>query len=257
MYSFKKYLIFTASVLLLVIVVTSCKKETIENTNCCCPAVAPTPPYQKPLGLIQAQGFFVFQKFYTVNTNTITLDSTSSYVKPSPKGSALISYINYPEFYQNYVDSVKINNIKFKRLLNISTDTTFTAFNIPRTCTLYADTNYYDLINYTDNTAFPDYLGYNSLPDSVFYNNDFVVNVGNRNNVKETEIFIEYKKNSWLFTSKHLSNSETSFTIPSDNLPYDYQKDNVSITVKLRNWNSIKINNREYYFVTECIYNKP
>ena len=240
---------------------TSCKKESIVKPEYTCPTSTPD-SIPTRLYSIYANGFFVFQKFYSIQTSGLILDSIKNYAmeiaKNNGSGIAPISYQYHVFMGPSYVDSAKVNGIKFKHDAGVGTffDTTATIFSTPRTYTFFADTAYYDNINYTDNTLAPDYTGYQSLPDSVYYNADFLINVGARTNAKETEVQILYKRYSYLFTSNYLNNTTNSFTIPSDKFPYDWHKDKVNVTVILRNWSSIKINGKDYYFILENRYTK-
>ena len=210
-------------IFIFILSVTSCKKDPINAPVNNCPTtivtstVNPTPP--KRLGAILAYGFFVYQKYYSILNSVVTLDSVVSYAFEAVRYHGKTNYTYNTIYPPAVVDSVKTNNVRYKTLFASAVgysynDTTHLVFTSPRHCEFYGDTTFYDNINYTNNTPLPDYTGYSGLPDSVYYNADFVINVGARSNTKETQLIIKYKRYPYLTPqNKYVENNDQTYKI--------------------------------------------
>lgn len=237
----------------------SCKKKNDEQ-------ICPTPYKLEPpipnvlLKDIKANGFFVFQKYYTISGNITQYDSSYNYAGVTLP-STLYTYIQKApySFFGSYgYLYLKVNSIDYSEGGYFGfEDVTNSNITAPRHIDFMGD-NYmrfnFDTINYIDNTAMPSYTDVNVLPDSVQLNKTFTLNIGTRRNTIESNLYfgVGTAPIKWCY----LPNSTSSLTIPY----YDIQDYGMGYNSKfqlvLRNWTYTTINNRKYYVICEHIYTK-
>lgn len=253
-----QYVLFTG---ILTLIFISCKKEKKDEQELCCTNV-PIEPIN-PIIEKKANGFFVMQKFYTIHNNILTLDSNHNRAFEVLRGDPPVNY-NFGVLITNNLtkfDTLKLNDVAFRNIANYDLceyyDTTHSFFAPPRHFKFSADTSFFDNIDFTDSSPLPEYTDFIHLPDSVNFDEDFFVNIGKRNHTKETLIRIFIGPLYSILYSKYLPTNAKSFIIKKEEfLAGAPTKQSVQFEIYLRNWSSITINKREYYFIAEHIYYK-
>lgn len=245
-------------VICVIFAVISCKKkntdEQIYSTSN--PTTPPIPTVL--LEDVKANGFFVFQKYFTIIGNVTQYDSSFNFAGVTLP-TVTFGY-NYPtpytmDFFYGY-DHLKVNGIPYKMGYLGYYDSTNANIIAPRNIDFMGDNIHFnfDTLNFIDNTLMPNYTDVSSLPDSVQLNKTTTLNLGTRSNTIESSLFfgVEYVP----YRSCYISNSTSSITIPY----YDIQDFGIGYNgtyrLTLRNWTIKTINTRKYYVICEHIYLK-
>ena len=243
----------------LISLIVSCKKTEKQNNNCSCPS-STSPEALFQISNLTSNGFFVFNKYFTIQNNILMTDSCISKANQPSYGGFII----YPGNGTNlvHVDSVKVNSITCKRLdaFNNFMDTTKYCFASSRHCEMYGDTlinNYFADINYNDNTPTPIYNDWHLLPDSIKVGKDSVINIGSRSNLLETQFKLVFTPqfSGPVIYSTELKNSETSITIPNSSL-IGVSLGNIYMVINVRNWSTIVLKKQKFSFVSDNRYVK-
>lgn len=240
----------------------SCKKESTTGENCSCPSSG-TPEQVNHMYNIVGNGFFVFNRFYSIDNNdNVVLDSCLSHATQSFAGQQYPGKALGPVYYS--ADSAKVNGVRFiggyiSAGYGVGySDLTNTNFSPPRVCEYYGDsTKMFVSYTYTDNTQLPQYLGAASLPDSININNDYMLLVGERKNMMNTEVAIkQYLTDpSWAGFDTEIISTDQFVTIPKQKLT-DLGPGYVYIRLNVRNWTTTIMKKQRFYFVSDHRYIK-
>ncbi len=246
-------------VVCVIFTVTSCKKKNTDEQICA--NVNPTAPAIPNVLLedIKANGFFVFQKYFSIIGNVTQYDSSFNYAGVTLP-SVTFGY-NYQTpftmgFFLYDYDHLKVNGIPYKMGYLGYYDSTNANIIPPRNIDFMGDNIHFnfDTLNYIDNTLMPNYTGVSSLPDSVQFNKTTTLNFGTRSNTLESSLF--FGINYVPYRDCYISNSTSSITIPYYDIPDIGIGYNGTYRLTLRNWTVKTINTRKYYVICEHIYLK-
>lgn len=208
--------------------------------------------------------FFAMKKYYSYNGSVFNFDNSNNTAYNNGVWATYDRY-NNAVFLPNYMDSAKVNGVKFTGkfiFYGALVDTSNSYFASPRNYQLYADTNFYFkyVDSFIDNSPLPNYdLGGCSFPDSASINTDLVLSIGNRTNTMQTRVSIlnsiyEYQNN---LVSKNLSKYDHLAIFKKEQLiDWPFGVGSFYIVVSVLNWSNTSFRGGKIYFVSEHRYTK-
>ena len=102
---------------------------------------------------------------------------------------------------------------------------------------------------FTNNNPIPSYGGYNSLPDTLFNNQDITVSVSNFSNADKVQVWLQNSDNNQTI-KRTIDNSGTvTFSQTSDLVGFYSQNAKVSIVICLSNYNIQTISGKKINFI--------
>lgn len=146
------------------------------------------------------------------------------------------------------VSSVTINDSALTLYSPAYVDTSFIAYPSPVTWKVISQPSSFPTFTFTNTNDFPDYSGFDLLPDTVFANQDISFNISNYSNTDKVEIMLQNGDNNQSIQRSIDSTGIETFT-QSDLSGILSQNTMLRVVICLSNFNTQNISGKKVMFI--------